>query len=284
MHASQVENGAKRKTSPKTLQLNPHPGEMIKPAELIDLSGVSNLTLSARRLYNALIANAFGPEMGKEGQEFTISLAELRGSHDKNDRIWESVEALMMTLVTVRLPDGTTRRFQLLGGNDMTDPQRRLGTFTYTFDRRLVELLADSKVFGKLDIQTMMAFSTRYALALYEAIARRSRLQFVFSEIFSLEAFRDILGVGNGKLTSFSNLNNRAIRPAVSEVNAYATFGVKIIPQKTGRKVTSVKLGWWQKEDSELRETFAELRRHSAGRRARRDGTVEDISFEKEAV
>ena len=256
MSTPSTTTGPKRNSSPKTLDLRPFPGEMIKPSELIDLSGVSDLTLSARRLYNALIANAFGPEMAKQGQEFTISLAELRGSHDKNDRIWESVEALMKTVVTVRLADGSTRRFQLLGGNDMGDPQRQLGSFTYSFDRRLVELLADSTVFGKLDIKTMLCFSTRYALALYEAIARRSRLQFIFSEEFSLEEFRELLGVAKGKLSSFGNLNNRAIKPAVDEVNAYATFGVKVRPVKLGRKVTGVHLGWWQKEEAELQETL----------------------------
>lgn len=265
-------------SSLKTLDLEPYPGEMIKPAELIDLSDVSNLTLSARRMYNALIANAFGPEMAAEGQEFTVSLAELRGTHDSNDRIGESVDALMKTVVVVRLADGGERKFQLLGGNDMDSPTRPHGMFTYSFDRRLAAVLADSTVFGKLDLKAMMCFSTRYALALYEAIARRARLQFVFSEEFSLEAFRDLLGVAKGKLTTYGNLNNRAIKPAIAEVNAYASFGVKVVPIKSGRKVSGVHVGWWQKEDEELRETFMEVARHSAGRKARLSGTVETIA------
>lgn len=265
-------------SSPKTLDLDPHPGEMIKPAELIDLSDVSNLTLSARRMYNALIANAFGPAMATEGQEFSISLAELRGTHDSNDRIGDSIDALMKTVVVVRLADGGERRFQLLGGNDIDSPTRPHGMFTYSFDQRLAAVLADSTVFGKLDLKAMMCFSTRYALALYEAIARRARLQFVFSEEFSLEAFRNLLGVPKGKLTTYGNLNNRAIKPAIVEVNAYASFGVKVTPIKSGRKVAGVHVGWWQKEDEELRETFTEIKRHSAGRKARLTGTVETIA------
>ena len=91
---------------------------MIKPAELIDITGVSHLSLSARRTYNALIANAFGVDMGTEGHEWTIQLAELRKSHTSNDRIEDDIVALMQTVVTVRLGNGKTRRVQLLGGNE----------------------------------------------------------------------------------------------------------------------------------------------------------------------
>ncbi len=106
----------------RTLELKPGYGEMLKPAELIDIDGATGLTLSARRLYNALIAHALGPELGREGSEFTIELAELRGTHAANDRIEDSIVALMKTIVTVRLSEGSTRRVALLGGNDMGDP------------------------------------------------------------------------------------------------------------------------------------------------------------------
>ena len=192
----------------------PDHGEMIKPAELIEISGASHLTLSARRLYNQLVAHAFGPKMGIAGQEWTIPIAELRGMHDSNDRLADSIVALMKTVVTVRLANGQTRRVQLLGGNDMHDEGRSRGLLTYSFDRRLVELLGNSTVFGKLELAVMMAFSTKYALALYEAVARRARLRHKFSEEMSLEEFRELLGVPLGKLTTFGNLNEYAIKPA----------------------------------------------------------------------
>ncbi len=58
----------------RTIDLRPRHDEMIKPAELIDIVGASSLTLSARRMYNSLLANAFGREMGIEGHEWTIPL------------------------------------------------------------------------------------------------------------------------------------------------------------------------------------------------------------------
>jgi len=264
----------------RTLDLTPGAGEMIKPAELIDIDGASALSLSARRLYNLLIAHAFGPDMGREGSEWTIELVALRGTHESNDRLEESVVALMKTIVTVRLTNGQTRRVALLGGNDMGDPGRRRGTLTYSFDKRLVPLLRESSVFGKLEVEVMRAFSTKYALALYEALSRRVRLSSVFSEVFPLPAFRELLGVPPGKLETYSNLKLKAIAPAVTEVNALAAFSCQVEPVKTGRKVTAVRLGWWRKSVDDLKETYAELSRSKTGRKARVRKTAETVTEE----
>jgi hypothetical protein len=261
----------------RTLELTPTPGEMLKPAELIDIDGATGLTLGARRLYNQLIAHAFGPDMGKEGQEWTISLAELRGAHKGNERIEESIVALMKTIVTVRLASGQTRRVALLGGNDMGDPERAHGTLTYSFDKRLVPLLRESSVFGKLELAVMHAFTTKYGLALYEALSRRVRLRSKFYEDFELQAFRELLGVSIDKLQTFSNLKLRAITPAVDEINAIASFGCRVDPLKTGRKVTGVRVWWWRKDIDELKEAYAELQRSRVGRKARVSGTAEQV-------
>lgn len=267
----------KAKSSIRTIDLTPHPGEIIKPAELIDISGADNLSLSARRIYNRLVENAFGPDMATVGHEWTISLSELRQGRHDNERIQDSIIALMKTVVTVKLSNGNTRRVQLLGGNDMGEEDRARGVLTYSFDPKLVALLKNSTVFGKIEIAVMMAFSTKYSLALYEAVARRARLKHKFSEKFTLEEFRDLLGVPKGKLSTFGNLNKYAIKPAVAEINALATFGVQIMPTKTGRKVTGCLVGWWLKDEEELRDAFTELQRHRVGRKARIEGTVEDI-------
>lgn len=275
-----AENPPKSKDSERqmrTLDLTPIPGEMLKPAELIDIDGATGLTLGARRLYNQLIAHAFGPDMGKEGQEWTIQLGELRGSHRGNERIEDSILALMKTIVTVRMPNGLTRRVALLGGNDMGEPDRAHGTLTYSFDKRLVPLLRESSVFGKLELAVMHAFTTKYGLALYEALARRVRLKSKFFEDFDLPAFRELLGVPADKLDTFSNLKLRAITPAVDEINAIASFGCKIDPIKVSRKVEQVRVWWWRKDIEALKEAYAELNRPKVGRKARISGETEQV-------
>lgn len=241
-----------------TLDLRPLDGEMIKPAELIDIQGGTGLTLAARRLYNMLLANAFGPDLAVEGHDFTISLAELRGTHRGNERIGDSIEALMKTVVLVRHGEGHTTRVQLLGGNDMADSQREHGTLTYSFDKRLAPLLKSSAVFAKLELAVLQAFTTKYGLALYEAVSRRIRLSFVFSEVLETDDFRELLGVPEGKLASFGNLRQKAIEPAVAEVCALAPFNCSVeVAERIGRKVTKIKLAWWRKTEDELRAMYA---------------------------
>lgn len=245
----------------RTLEMRPLGGEMIKPAELIDIQGATGLSLAARRLYNRLLANAFGPDMGYEGRDFSIPLSELRGTHAGNERISDSVEALMKTVVIVRGLDGRTTRVQLLGGNDMVDSERRHGMLTYSFDKRLAPLLRESVVFAKLELAALQAFGTKYGLALYEVLSRRVRLHHVFHEDFEIDAFRNLLGVPEGKLPSFGNLRQKAIDPAIAEVIKLAPFSCDVEPvERVGRKVTKVRLRWWVKTVDEMKVVYAESR------------------------
>ena len=77
----------------------------------------------------------------------------------------EAIEALMRTILVLRMPDGKTRRVQFLGGNDLDDPDRPAGVLTYSFDKRLIEVLKDSTIWGKIALPVLMAFTSKYASA-----------------------------------------------------------------------------------------------------------------------
>ena len=70
----------------------------------------AKLTLADRRLFNVLLRHAFGSDLASENRRFEIPLAELRETHDSNDRLARSIEALMTTVVTIQRPDGSTDR------------------------------------------------------------------------------------------------------------------------------------------------------------------------------
>ena len=83
---------AATKTEPKrwvrTVDRKPRRGEMLKPGEMIDILGTSELSLQDRKVYNLLVHNAFGPKMTEEGQEWQIALSRLRRSHKGNERVF----------------------------------------------------------------------------------------------------------------------------------------------------------------------------------------------------
>jgi hypothetical protein len=262
----------------RVLALTPSRDEAIKPSELIQITGHQTLTLNSRRAITILWHNAHQQGI-REGKDYTIELAELRpDGHKGSEMVEEAIVSLMQTILTVKLSGGRTRRVQFLGGNDMDDPGRPAGTLTYSFDKRLVEMLRDSSIWGKIALPVLIAFSSKYAVSLYENASQWSNLsRKVFQEI-ALDDFRQMLGVENGKYPAFGALNKHVLKPAVDEINALAPFNITVAPLKTGRRVTHIRVGWWRKSEEELKAAWAEAQRPKVGRRARIAGQVQHIT------
>lgn len=260
-----------------SLDVKPDFGEMIKPHEAIDIVGIEGLTLHDKRCFNTLIANAFGSKLREEDRDFTISVSELRSNHNSNERVEDTIERLMKTIARHTAPNGSVTRFQLLGGNNMGDPMRPRGELTYSFDRRMIKLFRDSVLFGKLELQVMAAFNSKYALSLYEHMTRFVNLRSKWSHEFSVEEFRDVLGVGKSQLKVFGNLKARAIVPAVREVNAWAPFTLTLAFKKTGQKVTGIDVHWIWKDKDNRQRVRIELEKSKHGRKARMTGLKETV-------
>lgn len=261
-----------------TLDIKPRSREAIKPAELIQVTGHHELTLNARRAITILWYHAHLQGVS-EGRDYTIEIDDLKpAGHKGYEMVEEAIEALMRTILVLRLPDGKTRRVQFLGGNDLDDPDRPAGVLTYSFDKRLIEVLADSTIWGKIALPVLMAFTSKYAVSLYENMAQFANLTMKVHQDYALDDFRTLLGVTPGRYKTFGELNKHVIKPAIDEVNALAPFGVSIVPIKQGKKVVQIRVGWWAKDGDALQEAWREAQRSKLGRRARISGTVEYVT------
>src|ERR1700730_5828057 len=207
-----------QKKSLRTVDVQPDEFSLIKPGELIDVVEMSPLTLHDRRIYNLLLLNAW--ENLGEPVEHSIYKRELRGSHDVNDRVGESLDRLMGAFAkvsTVRDGKPAIKRVHLLSTNEeIRDSDGRL---YYYFPLELRKILKESKQFARLQKQVMFAYTTKYGLALYEVVQKRGNLTRKFCEEFPVERFRALLNVEPDKYPNFKNLNQRVIAPAVLEVN-----------------------------------------------------------------
>jgi hypothetical protein len=261
----------------RTVDVRPTAESMVKPGELIDVVEVTPLTLNDRRIYNLLLENAW--DAIDRNVEHVIAKASLRGNHNSNDRVGESIERLMSAIVRVRpLRDGEphVERVQLLGGN--VETLRRDGLLHYEIPARLRKIIADSTVFARLRREVMFALTSKYALTLYEMVQKRGNLRWRSSEKFTLDELRAILGVPEGKLTTWSNLNLRALSPAVAEVNHLSDFEVALEPVKTGRRVTHVELRWWRKDGEGVGASARELSVSKVGRAVRRESAADTVA------
>ena len=252
--------------------------EMVKPGELIDIKEISPLTLNDRRIFNLLIANAW--DRITEPIEHVINKADLRGSHNGNERIDESIRRLMGAIAEVKIvKDGksATKRVQLLGANIEQDDDR--GRLFYNFPSQLLEIIRESAVFGRLKTKIMFCFKSKYSLALYEIVQKRVGLKYKQAELFTLDEIRGLLGVPNDKLLRFPDLNKYALRIALREVNALSDHMIEIGVVKRGKRVTQLMLTWIEKTPEQKRQALEEIEQCSVGRSARIRGNIHRVVF-----
>jgi plasmid replication initiation protein len=269
----------------RTLELTPRDREALKPIELVRVTGHQTLTLFARRTITILWHNAH--QQGVEpGKDYTIEIDDLNPDRHKGyEMVEDAIKNLMTTILTVKLANGATRRVQFLGGNDLDDPERPGGVLTYSFDKRLIDILQNSTIWGKISIPVIMAFTSKYAVSLYENIAQMVNLAHKTSHIYSLDEFRELMGVQKGCYKTFGELNKYVLKPAVMEINALAAFGLSALPVKEGKRVVQIHVGWWQKDLDALQLAQTELQATKVGRRARIAGTViETVSPPEQSI
>lgn len=129
-----------------------------------------------------------------------------------------------------------------------------------------------------LDRQTVFALSSKYSILLFQHVASLVNLDHVTSKTFTVPELRALLGVPDGKLAAWNDMNKRALRPAIDEINHTSRLTLTATSHKVGRTVASVTITWAEKPLEEKRATKRELDHSKVGRKARREGTAETVA------
>lgn len=265
------------------------PDELVASGRQIDMvfrPGQRVLSLRAGKLWHLLV-KAAGIDLAA-AKDHHMPLADLYGSGIGHMTLAERIDALrelQTTLIEVRVPSpkvkGGTRVITeaMLARVERDEDDR--GDLVWRFGGTLRRVFADSEHWAVLSKRAVMAFESRYSLRLYELVALRAPLDHKTAEIFTLEDLRARLGVPVGKLINWPHLRQRALEPAIDEVNQLAGFRVQYEPVKKGRAVTAVRLIWEEKTPAERKTTKRELDAPRVGRRSRRDGSAEVIAEEE---
>ena len=262
---------------PKVFELRPRRDQATKPAELIQITGHQSLTLNARRSITILWHNAHLQGVA-EGKDYVIEIDDLKPDNHKGyEMVEEAIIALMRTIITIKKADGKTQRVQFLGGNDLDAADRHAGVLAYSFDKRLVEILKDSTIWGKIALPILMALTSKYAVSLYEHVTQWTGLAHKTFQDYTLDEFRELMGIENGKYPAFGALNKHVLKPATLEINALAPFNITILPVKSGKKVTRIHISWWNKNNEEMAAAWQEVNRPKVGRRARISGHTDYV-------
>ena len=234
--------------------------------------------LRARKLMHLMIATA-GGRMG-EDVEHRIRLSDIRRIEGMAHHDRKSLEPLFEELrATVLTHDDPQAMKVSIGGFLDTAEVDYSGEaagdllLSWYFSRMFTRMAGASDLWVILDRQTIFALTSKYSVLLFQHIASLTNLSHVSSQTFTVAELRALLGVEKGKMVRFADLNRRAIQPALAEISQLSRFTLTATPKKIGRTVARVEIAWAVKPD--LSAAKAEVTRHSAGRQARRDGTVE---------
>lgn len=269
---------------PRTIDQRENSNGFPKAGELIAMKPSQELSLQDARIFNVLIENAAGSITSDRWHE--ITMRKLRGTkHKGTERVRDSIKRLMTTLVEMPVRDrnglAAVQTTPLLSENiatiDENDPQAIL---RYKLTETMRAIVESSKYWGRLKGYVIYAFSSRYALALYEAICLRINLE-QDRQFLTVEQFRDLMQIGAGKYPTFPPLRQKVIDPALVEVNGLSDFIVTIEAVREGGmqrgKLKGFELAWRKKDSDEWDAALAELQRHHSGRRARLLGLVESV-------
>lgn len=255
-------------------------GRIIKPRELVDIIELTPLNRSETILYNQLLAHAWNTI--KTQPVHKVLKAALRGSHESNDRLHEAFDRLMGAWAKIRARDPQTGehatfRVHLLGTNK--EEEKDDGYFYYTFPPDLLAVITQSKAWASIKSHIMYTLRSKYSIRLYELIERRIGLTKQYEEV-SVDDFRAMLGVPEGKLERFADFNKYCLKPALEEVNHLTDFEVNVMLIKNGRSVQKLALHWMKKSPQGLKKAYDEREKSRIGRQARWRGSVEVVSFD----
>lgn len=147
---------------------------------------------------------------------------------------------------------------------------------SWWFGRLFREMAEQSNHWAILDRQTVFHLGSKYSVLLFQHVASLVNLDRITAKTFTVPELRAVLGIPEGKLERFSNLKQIALAPAIAEINQLSRLTLTATPNKIGRTVASVTIGWQVKDDPIPAKR--ELQGHSAGRKVRRNGSVETVA------
>nr|WP_246869916.1 replication initiation protein [Novosphingobium sp. SG707] len=257
--------------------------EFAKPGKLVEVRFVKgqSLSLTASRLLALMILTAGGDAWRDTSHK--LRKADIRRGHKGNERIVDMLEELHRTLFA---EDDTswrgrkaTKRFSLIESSweEVEEGDKETGWIEWRFTPDARRLIQESQTYSVMNRQAVLGFRSAYALKLYEEGALRlHRRQPIWRvDILGLRA---ALGIDPDKYGDFAQLRRKVLTVAQSEIDQLAHYNLEWKEIRRGRAVAEIEFRFVPKDAPAQIQTVDELERHSAGRKARREGEVERIA------
>lgn len=190
----------------------------------------NNLTLVQRKLFNALLFNAY-PELPYK-QIFEIKGKDLYKLIGYNSKDTGKLKDALLGLITIAIEwnvidCSTGQEKKWKASSILASAELSGGTCSYEYSQVMRDFLYQPEIYGKINIELISQFKSGYGLALYENCIRYKGL--AQTPWFPIEAFRKLMGVFDDKYQAFKDFKKRVLDVGVKEVNTISP--IRIVPE-----------------------------------------------------
>lgn len=207
----------------------------------------NKLTLIQRKICNILLFNALDQINVTDIHEISIKkLCSLVGYNSNDSKlIKESVKTLISTIMEWNLLDDkkinsadpedaiTWNASALLAGASI-----RAGVIQYSYSPQMRSVLSSLDIYGRINLFVQAKFNSTYSLVLYENCVRYKSI--FKTAWFSVDLFRSLMGVPEGKYASFKELKRNVINVAIKEINQKSDIQVEAQFRRSSRTITAI--------------------------------------------
>ena len=256
------------------------PDELIVAGEVAEIRFPKggSLSLLASKLFVQLLDIA-GADVAEE-RTHRATMRSLNWSHRELEELEEAIHELHAT--TVSLSSETASYSGSVLAEALRPKDATQGEIEWRFSRPFQQVVKNSRHWAAISARAVLAMDCKYSPWLYQLAALHAGRARV-SEDWDLADLRERLGARAPSLRRWPDFKRYVLEPACAEINQLTGIGVAWEPIKHGRKVMGVRLSTWRKGAAEIAEADAELARHRAGRKERRNELVERIVEERAA-
>lgn len=202
----------------------------------------NNLTLVQRKLFNALLFNAY-PNLPHK-QTFEIKGKDLYKLIGYNSKDTGKLKDALLGLITIAIEwnvidcsNGHEKKWK--ASSILASAELSNGICSYEYSQVMRDFLYQPEIYGKINIELVSRFKSGYGLALYENCIRYKGL--TQTPWFSIDVFRKLMGVYDDKYQVFKDFKKRVLDVGVTEVNSISP--IKVFPEieRVNQKVVRIR-------------------------------------------
>ncbi len=233
--------------------LNMNTNEIIIDKNSSSIQISNKITAIQRKCYNYMLKIAKNEfKKDKNIKIFSVSAEELLVFFEIGDnnysRLKKELSILNRTQIQYNIL-GKNKRSKLFGAFTLISAfEYSKGMISYSFPEKIIDMILNPKMFGKINLIVIKSLRSRYSIALYELAEDYINVQI---PKMSIEKFRELMGIEEYQYYKFGMFKKYVIDVAVNEINdrENISFTISYELEKKGQKITHIKFTTHKKEE-----------------------------------